>query len=158
MRYETAPMSPVIKVITTIIVALTAVLLAISILRPPVFIPAMLLGLVTLGCYLRAPVAYYVSGAGLTVRFHWGRKTFGKIVKVSRIEGSVGFTLRLWGNGGLFAGTGIFWNRTWGIFRAYVTTSNRSNLLLLETETGNVLISPANPGDFLDRLELQQSG
>ena len=146
-------MSPVIKLISGIMVVLTASLLVVSFISPPVLIPALLMGLITIACYLRAPVATYVSGTGLTVRFRLGRKNFGRIIRHSEIDKSPGMSIRLFGNGGLFAGTGIFWNRTWGIFRAYVTTSNRSKLLLLETETNKVLISPTNPRELLDQLK-----
>ncbi len=146
-------MSPAIKIISGIMVVLTVSLLVVSFFSHPALIPALLLSLITVACYLRAPVAYYVSGTGLTVRFRLGRKSFGRIIRHSEIDDSPGMSIRLFGNGGLFAGTGIFWNRTWGIFRAYVTTSNRSNLLLLETETNKVLISPTNPKELLDHLK-----
>jgi hypothetical protein len=58
-------------------------------------------------------------------------------------------TLRLFGNGGLFAGSGIFWNRQLGVFRAYVTTSNRDHHLLVVTGKTKILISPADPRGFL---------
>ena len=150
MRHETAPMSLVIKVISSLMVSLTAGLFAASFfLRAEFLIPAVLLGVITLGCYLRAPVAYYTSRTGLTVRFRLGRKSFGRIVKASPVQRRVGVTLRLWGNGGLFAGTGIFWNRQWGVFRAYVTTSQLPHLVLVETDTSKVLISPAHAEELL---------
>lgn len=142
-------MSPAIKVISTVTVALTAGFFLAALARLEFLIPAVLLGVITLGCYLRAPVAYYASRTGLTVLFRLGRKSFGRIVKTSPVQERVGFTLRLWGNGGLFAGTGIFWNRQWGVFRAYVTTSQPPHLVLVETETSKVLISPAHAEELL---------
>jgi hypothetical protein len=149
VRYETAPMSMAIKVISVLMVALTAGLFVASAVRREFLIPATLLGAITFGCYLRAPVAYYASRTGLTVLFRLGRRTFGRILKTSPVHERVGFTLRLWGNGGLFAGTGIFWNRQWGLFRAYVTTSHAPHLVLVETETSKVLISPAHSEELL---------
>ncbi len=130
-------------------VALTAGLFVASFVRVAALIPAVLLGVITLGCYLRAPVAYYASRTGLTVLFRLGRKSFGRIVKTSPVQERLGLTLRLWGNGGLFAGAGIFWNRQWGLFRAYVTTSHPPDLVLVETETSKVLISPAHAEELL---------
>jgi len=144
MRYEAAPASAAIKTISAIVVVLNCVLLAVSIFNSIMIVPSLLLTCLTLGCYLRAPVAYHLSHAGLTVQFRLGHKNFGKIVGHTLIEEKPAMCLRLFGNGGLFAGTGIFWSRSWGLFRAYITTSNYSNMLLLETEKGKVLISPAN--------------
>lgn len=149
MRYETAPMSPAIKVISAVTVVFTAGFFVASVVRIGFLIPGVLLGVIALGCYLRAPVAYHASRTGLTVLFRVGRKSFGRIVNTSAVQGRCGFTLRLWGNGGLFAGTGIFWNRQWGVFRAYVTTSNPQHLVLVETETSKVLISPAHVEELL---------
>src|SRR5512140_1812944 len=59
VRYETAPVSLAIKVISTVMVALTAGLFVASFVRVVALIPAVLLGAITLGCYLRAPVAYH---------------------------------------------------------------------------------------------------
>jgi hypothetical protein len=111
--------------------------------------PATILFVIIAGCYLRAPVNYEVLPEGLIVHFRLGQKSFGPIVKVTPVGESTGWSLRLWGNGGLFAGTGIFWNRTWGVFRAYVTTSDRSHLILLETKNGKVLISPEHPAEVV---------
>lgn len=158
MRYETAPMSLAIKVISAIVVAVDGWLFVASVFRPLTLVLALLVGLTTLGCYLRAPVAYYVSKTGLVVRLRLGQKRFGKIVKIYPAELRLLTTIRLFGNGGLFAGTGLFWNSAWGIFRAYVTTSDRSSLLLVETETGKVLISPDHHTELLDWFESNRPG
>jgi hypothetical protein len=57
--------------------------------------------------------------------------------------------LRLWGNGGLFAATGIFWNRAYGVYRAYVTSARYQDFVLVETRTQRILISPADPEAFV---------
>ena len=57
--------------------------------------------------------------------------------------------LRLWGNGGLFAATGIFWNQAYGVYRAYVTSARYQDYVLVETRTRKVLISPENPAEFV---------
>ena len=57
--------------------------------------------------------------------------------------------VRLWGNGGLFAATGIFWNPAYGVYRAYVTSARYQDYVLAETRTQKVLISPENPEDFV---------
>jgi len=57
---------------------------------------------------------YELSGDRLIVRFRRGEKEFGPVVGCSLVAAYPSWSLRLWGNGGLFAGTGIFWNRAWG--------------------------------------------
>jgi hypothetical protein len=144
MKYGTAPTSISIKVATTVVLALTPIFLSLSPVSKVFLLPAALIAVLSVGCYLRTPVAYDVSPSGLAILFRLGSKSFGPITRASIVERSLGWSIRLWGNGGLFAGTGIFWNRTWGLFRAYVTTSNTSNLVLMETQKGKVLISPDN--------------
>ncbi len=131
---------------------LNAGLLAASVISHWVLIAVALCTAFTLWCYLRAPVAYEVSPSGLTILFRLGSKQFGPVVKASRVEKSVDRSIRLWGNGGLFASTGIFWNGAWRIFRAYVTTSDRANMVLVETRTGKVLVSPKVLEEFVEVL------
>ncbi|MBT8358140.1 MAG: PH domain-containing protein [Deltaproteobacteria bacterium] len=79
-----------------------------------------------------------------------GKKVFEPVLKCSLIgEEKPSFSLRLWGNGGLFAGTGIFWNKKYGVFRAYVSTGERSNLILIETPQSKVILTPESPKEFL---------
>jgi hypothetical protein len=96
--------------------------------------------------------AYEASPSGLTIVFHLGSKQFGPVVRAGRVKKSTDRSIRLWGNGGLFAGTGIFWNGTWGIFRAYVANSDRISMVLVETQSGNVLVSRENPAEFMEVL------
>ncbi len=152
MRYETAPTSLAITIISAAVIVLAVGFLAASFWQKVFLIPTAVLSLVLIGCYLRAPVAYHVSRSGLVVEFRLGEKQFGRILGCAPVEESSEMTLRLWGNGGLFAGTGIFWNRTWGIFRVYVTTSSRTSFVLVETEKGKVLVSPNDQEQFMTRI------
>jgi hypothetical protein len=149
MRYDAAPMSLAIKLISAAVILLDAGFAAAAFWHIELLLAVAALTLVLIGCYLRAPVAYHVSKSGLVVEFRIGTKEFGRVIGQVPVEPCTGMTLRLWGNGGLFAGTGIFWNRTWGLFRAYVTTSDRTRLVLLETEKGKVLVTPNHPNQFL---------
>src|SRR5215207_9606272 len=85
------------------------------------------LAVVCLGCYLFAPVRYELSGGWLTVFFRLGRRRFGPVVNCAALDDVDTprhplLSLRLFGNGGVFAGTGIYWHRALGVFRAYVTS------------------------------------
>jgi len=57
--------------------------------------------------------------------------------------------VRLWGNGGLFAATGIFWNKEYGVFRVYVTSARHQDYVLVATRTRKILISPEDPAQFV---------
>jgi Bacterial PH domain len=144
MTYGTAPTSTSIKVVTAVVLALIPIFLTLFHMSTVFLLPAALVAVISVACYLRTPVAYDVSPSGLTILFRRGSKSFGPVTLASPVERSLDWSIRLWGNGGLFAGTGIFWNRTWGVFRAYITTSNTGNLVLMETQNGKVLISPDN--------------
>ncbi len=55
-------------------------------------------------------------------------------------------SLRLFGNGGLLAITGLYRNRTLGNYRAFVTDLNRTVVLRFPGKT--VVVSPENPERF----------
>lgn len=118
--------------------------------EPVLIWAALVLTVIDLSCYLTAPVAYILDQEQLVVIRRVNSKTFAPVIRCVSIEhDKPAFTLRLWGNGGLFAGTGIFWNKRYGLFKAYVTTGKRSHLVLVETPADRVIISPENPDIFL---------
>lgn len=65
-------------------------------------------------------------------------------------------SLRLFGNGGLFAITGIFQNKALGRYRAFVT--NPKQAVVLRYETRVVVLSPADPDALLGHLRLVSPG
>lgn len=149
MRYSTAPMCGTIKSVTGLVMVLGAGFAVASFWVTPLVLGAVLIFVVSLVCYLKAPVAYEITRVGLTVEFRQGRKSFGPIVKIASAEEPPGQSIRLWGNGGLFAGTGIFWNSKWGRYRAYITSTKRAYYLMVETPDQKVLISPEDPAQVL---------
>jgi hypothetical protein len=149
MKLATARTSTAIKVLSTLIVVLTVGFMIASFIRLEFLAVGLILTVVTLGCWLRTPVGYEVRYGRLIVVFRVGERDFGRIQSCAPVNKRQDLTIRLWGNGGLFAGTGIFWNQTWGIFRAYVTTSSLSNLVLVQTQAYKVLISPEDRSVFL---------
>lgn len=60
--------------------------------------------------------------------------------------------LRLFGNGGLFAITGVYSNRRLGRFRAFAT--DPANAVVLELRERKVVVTPQDPARFLARLRL----
>lgn len=103
--------------------------------------------LTLLACFLGAPVAYEITpDKALLVKFRVGRRIFFHVKEYHLArEGEILFGLRLWGNGGLFAVTGLRWNRApeKGFFWAYVT--DLTKLVVVELENGKkIVISPEN--------------
>ncbi len=149
MTQASAPMSPAIKVVTgLVLVMIVALFLAAGKVGAMLFAAAVL-SAVALFCYLRAPVAYEITGGELTVRLRMGQKVFPAVTGCETLTARPPRGVRLWGNGGLFAATGIFWNKAYGVFRAYVTSARYQDYVLVATRTQKILISPENPGEFV---------
>jgi hypothetical protein len=149
MTQASAPMSPAIKVITGLVLVMTTVFLIAGVKVCVLLLGGSLMAAVVLFCYLYAPVAYELTGDELTVRFRVGQKVFPAVTRCSSLTARPPMGLRLWGNGGLFAATGIFWNKTYGIYRAYVTSARYQDYVLVETRAQKILISPEIPEDFV---------
>ena len=149
MTMRTAPTCLSIKIVTAVVLVITAGVCLAALWDSHLLIGGVLLAGISCLCWLFAPVGYEVAGGRLTVRFHLGQKQFGPIVRCSRVTQRDPFCLRLFGNGGLFAGTGIFWNRTYGVYRAYVTSGRLADLVLVETATKKIIISPEKPAEFM---------
>lgn len=60
-------------------------------------------------------------------------------------------SLRLFGNGGVFAFTGLFWNRRLGRYRMYATDLRRTVVLRFADRT--VVISPDRPEEFVRAVQ-----
>lgn len=149
MTQATAPMSLTIKFITGLVLVMTVVLLIAGLKVCNLLWGGAILAAVVCFCYLLAPIAYELTGDQLTVRFRMGQKVFPAVTGCSTLTARPPMGLRLWGNGGLFAGTGIFWNKAYGVFRAYVTSARYQDYVLVETRTRKILISPENPEEFV---------
>jgi uncharacterized membrane protein YfcA len=146
MRQATTPVSRTIKVVTGCVLALNLGCYVAAFIHPQMLLAGVLLSVIVLACYLFwTPVAYELDNEQLTVFFRIGQVRYRPVVKCSRQESKLGFGLRLCGNGGLFAGSGIFWCRRLGVFRAYVTSAKFQDWLLVETTKTKILISPADP-------------
>ena len=146
MKQNVAPASISIKIITLLILSMTAGMFIGAYYEPRLAWVGIFLVILVVFCYLTAPVAYEIKGDQLLVITRIGNKIFGPVTGCSFVyEDKPSFGIRLWGNGGVFAGTGIFWNRKYGVFRAYVTTGSKSHLVLVDTPATRVVITPENP-------------
>jgi hypothetical protein len=156
MIFKAAQMSRAIKVVTTGVLALALAFVAGGLLDKYLPLAGLFVGLVALICYLLTPVAYDTTGGQLTVLLRVGQKSFGPITGALPLSGRWPFTLRLFGNGGVFAGTGLYWNKTHGVFRAYLTSARQQDAVLVTTDAYKVMISPEDPQAFLAALPMAE--
>jgi hypothetical protein len=138
-----------VQLVTGSVLALTGAFPAFSYRFPLLLIPGLGCAAACVICWLRTPIAYEISNRTLIVRFRLGSKEFGPITDCKPVPEKIGFSLRLWGNGGLFSCAGCYWNRRWGLFRMYSTTFDRTAQLLVETETHKVVVSPKDTALFI---------
>ena len=150
MNYRTAKMSLSIKILTAIILAMVVGFVMGGLHDRNLMVGGVILGIIALVCYLLAPASYDVSNGCLTVVLHAGRSSFGQIVRCVRITERLPFTIRLFGNGGLFASTGIFWNKRDGIFHVYATSARRQDAVLVQTDKYRVILTPEDPQAFME--------
>lgn len=149
LQQRVAPMATTIKVITSLYLCVTVLLSIATVSKNILLLPSMLLWLILLLCYLYSPRYYRLDGNVLTIGCVFGEKKYAHIVQCRTFEHTNHFGVRLWGNGGLFSATGLFWSSRYGLFRAYVTCSGEERLVLLETRSQRIVISPENPLAFM---------
>ena len=146
MKFAVAPTCRAIRIITSLVLALNAVLLAGAAGgRQPVWPGLALLAIVAACWIFWTPVAYEAEGGRLIVRFRAGRVSYGPVTRADAVTNPLSGVIRLFGNGGLFAGSGLFWSRAHGRFRAYVTRFAPQDLVMVEGGGRKVLVSPADP-------------
>lgn len=154
MMHKAADLSLSIKIVTSLVLLLMVAFLIGSIFQRALLIPGGLLFIISAFCYIYAPVGYKISSNKLFVFNRMGKKEFGPVVNCFSIVEKIPCSIRLWGNGGLFAGTGIFWNRSYGIFRVYVTSSRQLDFVVVETAKRKILISPENTKNFIESCKI----
>ena len=154
MKQNTAPTCRSIKIVTAFISLLTIAIFIGSLFIPVLIWAGFILLLIEIICFLYSPTAFEIRDKQLVVIKNLGKKSFGPINTCTSIKhDEPSFGIRLWGNGGLFSATGIFWNKQYGIFRAYVTNSKRTYLVLVETPSHKVIISPEKPAEFVNYFD-----
>ncbi len=104
---------------------------------------------VLLGCALFTIRGYTIIGDSLLVhRLLWATALpLAGLQSASFEPGAMRWSLRLWGNGGLFSFSGRYRSRQLGSFRAFVTDLNRTVVLRYPTET--IVVSPEAPEQFV---------
>ncbi len=153
--FKTAPMSSAIKVITGLVIIGAMLFFGFSSMRIELLIPGGILLLAVAGCYLTAPKEYVVENGELCVRSVFKTKNIGKIQSAIAVTEKPPFTIKVWANGGLFGGVGLFRNKLWGVFRAYVTSARHEDMVMVRTDKYKiVVITPENPAEFIKQSAL----
>ncbi|OGV48199.1 MAG: hypothetical protein A2017_18495 [Lentisphaerae bacterium GWF2_44_16] len=155
MKQNTVKTSACICWITGFILFLATGFLIGAMFIRPLLIAGIFLLLVSALCYLWTPESFEISDdLRLTVNYRSGKKEFGSVVKCYRLPGSICCGIRLCGNGGLFAATGLFWDRKYGKFWVYSTSANYKDFVMVETADKKIIISPENPDVWISDCAL----
>lgn len=77
----------------------------------------------------------------------------GDLLSVAGDAEALKSSVRLFGNGGIFAITGFFWNRKLGRYRAYATDPARAVILKFRQRT--IVVTPHDPQHFIVRARTQ---
>jgi hypothetical protein len=146
-----APWGRELKVMTLIGLAVIGVPIVVQLLRGVWFV------VVLMGAILAVILAYCVRGYELAPgelrirRLLWNTRwplddTAHAAVRPRAMRGS----WRMWGNGGLFAITGIFSGSGLGRYHAFVTDPART--VVITTRKGIVVVSPDRPQAFVEAI------
>ena len=97
---------------------------------------------------------YELDGGGLHIhRLLWATSIDLKGLKQVRHDPeAMKSSIRLFGNGGFFAITGVFQNKKLGRYRAFATNPEHSVVLVLPNRT--LVVSPADPQGFVRRVQM----
>ena len=160
-QFPIAPLDRATRIMTLLImlflVVVVPLLIATGEEHPAVFWTGLAAGITILVVGLgMSPGGYDIGPATpctVTIRRRlFGSKTFEVTGNIGTPSWHVGFGgMRLGGSSGLFGWYGRFWRADIGRYQAYIT--DRSKLVSVETERGLLLLSPADPRQFVAALE-----
>jgi hypothetical protein len=157
-----APWSASLRLVTSAAaVVLVAVTFTGLLLVPPQFAVARMAAvgvplLVLLGALPFMVRGYVLTQSDVEVR-RLGWRTALPLMGLVAVTGepdALRGSVRLFGNGGLFAISGWFWNRRIGRFRAYATDPERA-VLLRYRDGRRVLLTPHDVQHFIVRVRTQ---
>lgn len=104
-------------------------------------------------CLLFAVRSYRIEGGHLAIkRLLWSTNIpLLGIKEACHDQQAIKGSLRIWGNGGLFAITGIYWNKRLGRFRLYATDPAKAVIIRLHDRV--VVVTPEEPEAFVRELQ-----
>jgi hypothetical protein len=154
-----APWSRSLRLVTALSVALLLTIALTGLLlgpRQPFAWRMLMVGVplvVLLGALVFTVRGYVLTESQIEVRrFGWSTTLpYAGLAGVTGEPDGLRGSLRLFGNGGLFAFSGWFWNRRIGRFRAYATDPQRA-VLLRYRDDSKVVVTPHDVQHFIVRL------
>ncbi len=104
------------------------------------------------GCLLFVVTGYAIEGTELYAkRLLWSTRIPLEGLSRAWIEPAVcKGSIRVFGNGGLFSFTGLFYSKRLGRYRLFATDISRSVVLILPAKV--VVITPAEPEKFIEHV------
>ena len=105
--------------------------------------------LVTLPFIVRG---YVIANGELFIeRLGWQNHfSLADVVSVEANPDAMRWSLRLFGDGGLFGYFGWFWNRKLGTYRAYGT--NPKNTVVIKLTNRTIVVTPHDPARFVEEI------
>ena len=161
MTYFNAPLATLTKIITvgTCLLVITIPVVVFSqeveegvFMSPSIMIACLPILIPVIAFYYKV-TGYQVDSKGVTVKRigHDFLIPMASIKSTTADAAAMRRSLRTFGNGGLFGFYGRFRNKKYGSYRAFVTSPAHS--VVLDVESGVILISPDRPIKFVEKLE-----
>jgi hypothetical protein len=152
-----APWSRSLKWVSGVAVLMLLGIFAAGFIMPPQFLMARIVMILLPVVALASALLFMVSGYVLTSSSLEVRRPFWNtsiplrdLVSVSGDSEALSGSMRLFGNGGLFAFTGFFWNKRLGRYRAFGTDPARA--VILKFKKRMVVVTPDDPYRFIVRV------
>lgn len=141
--------------LTLITVVITLILAGVSMLVPG-WSRYLVLAIV-IGSAAFAVRGYRLEGGYLhVIRVGWSTTIdLAGLTHVAIVPDAMRWSLRLFGNGGLFSFTGLFRNSRLGTYRAYATDQSRTVVLYFH-DAKPIVVSPDDPDAFVETIEAMQ--
>jgi len=157
-RFDVAPWSTSLKVLSAFsLVVLVGVPWFVKRVVPPVRIVdwvvpfvAWTCAVVTIGSILFVITGYEADHNQLVIhRLLWpaARVDIRGLTRVWHDPAALRGSFRVFGNGGLFSFSGLFWNRALGRYRLFATDPKRAVVMALPART--VVVTPEDPEAFI---------
>jgi len=157
--YNVAPMSPAIRILTLVMLALPVIFLAAGALgMGPLALPGLFMVLLYLWIWTRfRPTCFILHPGFIEVVWPLKRREIRResiidvrIIGCQEMKNEVGFCMRV-GAGGLWGGFGWLWTQKRGIVQMYITRTDQ--FVWIERRNARPwLINPERPEEFLQAL------
>lgn len=149
--YYKAPWDAALKIISSLMIVLFLVL---GYLTANIF-AWLIFFVITFGSALFIIKGYSITDSQLIIHRVVFNKTYNlnSIVNVEYNPEALKNSLRIFGIGGAFSYTGVFFNKYLGRYTAYA--ANRKNCVVLFFENKKVAITPDKPEEFVEAIKLK---